>query len=81
MKAETAQVQKHKDRRIEEKLDKIADLLETLVSLQEEESYPPESKIRRSFLKRAARLSAELRDGRLKMRTYKNFADFDRSIS
>ncbi len=66
------------ERRIEEKLDKITSLLETLVQIQED--YPPESKMKKTFLKRAEKLLAELRDGRLKMHTYKNFADFDKSI-
>ena len=77
MKPDGKQMQQQ-EKRIEEKLDKITSLLETLVQIQED--YPPESKMKKTFLKRAEKLLTELKGGRLKMHTYKNFADFDKSI-
>lgn len=78
MKTAATQVQRQ-NVRIEEKLDKIAELLQTLIQIQEEE-YPPESKMRRDFIRRAERLLAQLKAGKLKMTTYRDFADFDRSV-
>ncbi|VVB77198.1 Uncharacterised protein [uncultured archaeon] len=80
MKTSTIQIQKQSESRLDKKLDKITSLLEMLVQIQVEEEYPPESKMKRSFIRRAEKLLAELKSGKLKMVTYKNFADFDRSM-
>ena len=65
------------ERRIEENPGKITSLLE---KRQMQGDYPPESKMKKAFLKRAERLLAELGEGRPRMHTHNNFADSDKPM-
>ncbi len=76
------QVQKYRENTIEAKLDKIANLLELLVKMQSEESsYPPESKIKESFLKECREILKEIKGGKIKTHTYKSMAEFTKTLS
>lgn len=74
------QLQKKREAKMEEKLDKIASLLEVLVKMQEEEIYPPESKMKRSFIRECQRILKEIKLGSAKTHTYKNMAEFSKAV-
>lgn len=74
------QLQKRKSIGIDEKLDKIANLLELLVKMQEEESYPPESKMKKSFIRECQKILKEMKSGKTKMHTYKSMAEFTKTL-
>ncbi|MCL5239402.1 MAG: hypothetical protein M1286_02940 [Candidatus Marsarchaeota archaeon] len=69
---------------IARKLDKIERELAKVLKMMEgsglKDRYPPESGFRKSFIKRAEKSLRMLKEGKLKMHTYKSFADFDRSL-
>ena len=69
MKAAQLQMQNNKESEIEVKLDKIANLLELLVEMQGKEVfYPPESKIKKSFLKECTEILKGIKNGKIKTR-------------
>jgi|GEM_PF-3332875 hypothetical protein len=75
------QLQKQKIMDIDSKLGKIADLLEVLVKMQEEESYPPESKMKKSFIAECQKILKGIRSGKIKTHAYDSMAEFTKTIS
>ncbi len=65
------------------KLDRIerqvAEVLKMVEGLELETSYPPESRIRKSYVKKLAKIDKEMKAGRY--HTYKNAEEFDKAIS
>ena len=81
MKASQIQMQKNKEDEIEVKLDKIANLLELLIEMQGKETYyPPESKIKKSFLKECREILKGIKSGKIKTRTYGSMAEFTKTL-
>jgi len=74
------QVQQLKNKSLEEKLDEILKRLETLTNIVEDEIYPDESMLKVSYLKKEAKSDRAIKSGKTKVRTFRNFADFDRAI-
>ncbi len=81
MKAAQVQLQKRQAVNVDQKLDKIANLLEILVQMQETSYYPPENKMKRAFISKCKSILKEIRSGRMKTNTYKSMAEFTRTIS
>ncbi len=61
-------------------IDYLEKAIKALMLVESREIYPPESKFKKSFIKRSEKLLKQLKEGKLKMHTYKSFADFDKSI-
>ena len=76
-----SQLQKQKQTELEVAIDHLEKAITALMLVEKEEIYPPENKFNKSFIKRSEKLLKQLKEGKLKMHTYKSFADFDRSIS
>ncbi len=75
------QIQKNKETVIEAKLDKIANLLELLVEIQSEEFYyPPESRIKKHFLRECREILKGIKNGRIKTHTYSSMAEFTKTL-
>ncbi len=74
------QIQKREINSIESKLSKIADLLEMLVQIQTEEAYPDESKMKKSFIKKCEAIISEIKSGKMKTHTYRNMAEFTKTL-
>jgi hypothetical protein len=78
MKAE--QLQKQREISMGDKLDRIADLLEALIKMQEPEVYPPESRMRKDFIRECQRILKEIKSGKVRTRTYKNMSEFTKTL-
>ncbi len=74
------QMQKIRNQTIESKLDKIADLLELLVKMQEEEAYPSESKMKKGFINECRKILQGIKSGKIKTHTYKSMAEFTKTL-
>ncbi len=68
---------------IVKKLDKIERQIEEMMKVVEglelETSYPPESRIRKSYAKKLAKIDREMKAG--KYHTYKSVEEFERAVS
>jgi hypothetical protein len=76
----TEQLQKQREISIDAKLNKIASLLEVLIKMQEEESYPLESKMKTSFIKECQKILKEMKIQKAKIHTYKSMAEFTKTL-
>ncbi len=65
------------------KLDRIerqvAEVLKMVEGLELETNYPPESMIRKSYIRKLAKIDKEIKAG--KYHTYKNVEEFKKAIS
>jgi hypothetical protein len=75
------EIQIQKERKLEEKLDKIADLLEELIKIHEEELYPSEDKIKLDLLKKLEKKAKEISNGKRKTTKFKTIQELDQVIS
>jgi len=75
------EIQIQKERKLEEKLDKIANLLEELIKVHEEELYPPEDQIKLSVLKKLEKKAKEISNGKRKTIKFKTIQELDQIIS
>ena len=73
-------IQRQKQSELEVALEHLEKAVKALMILENEEIYPPESKFKKSFIRRSEKLLKQLKEGKLKMHNYKSFADFDKSI-
>ncbi len=73
-------VQMQKQSELESAIGHLEKAIHALMIVESGEVYPPESKFKKSFIKRSEKLLKQLKEGKLKMHNYKSFADFDRSI-
>ena len=65
------QVQKMADKAINSKLNVIIKRLDTLMSMVEDEIYPDESRMKKSYLKKEAALDKALMSGKIKLHRYR----------
>jgi hypothetical protein len=79
--AEQVQIARKLDR-MEQALDEIREvnkeLLKRMEDLEFESYYPPENKIKKSYIKKMEKIDSELKSG--KYHTYKNIQELDRAI-
>jgi len=80
-KGEQIQIVRKLDK-LEQELNELRDLnkelLKRLEELEFESYYPPESKIKKSYIKKIAKIDEELKRG--KYHTYKTFEDFEKAM-
>jgi hypothetical protein len=74
------EIQVQKERKLEEKLDKIADLLEELIKIHEEELYPSEDNIKINVLKKLEKKAKEISSGKRKTIKFKTIQELDQII-
>jgi hypothetical protein len=61
-------------------IDHLEKAIKALLSVENHKTYPSDTKLKKSFIKREEKLLKQLKEGKLKMHTYKSFSDFDKSI-
>ncbi len=74
-------VQDAKEKHIESKLDEIIKRLDALTHIVEEEVYPEESRFKLSYVRKETKLDNKIRQGKGKLRVFKNFAELERSMA
>ena len=65
---------------INAKLDEILKRLDVLMNKVDEEIYPEESRFKKSYIKKQKALDKKIASGKIKTHTYKNWAEFDRTV-
>ena len=76
----TAQLQTQKQTELETAINYLEKAITALMLVEKEGIYPPESRFNKKFIKRSEKLLKQLKKGKLKMHTYRSFADFDRLV-
>ena len=66
---------------LELKLNKIITLLNKLIARVDGDTYPDESRLKRSYIKKEAKLDKKIKTGKMGVQKFKSFAELDKSLN